>query len=161
MRFKLTKELCYLAGLTGRFHESERSAVGIKTTNEEIEERFIKIALGLGVDSRKIVIEENESSKHIYFYHSKISRMIREILKERSALPKRRRELAIEFIAGTFDASGHRTREKVTIGKLEKSDELLLELMGVHTVSSKILNIGTFFSLIKGKSVISVSLEPI
>ena len=157
MRFKFTKELCYIAGLASRTHEPERSQVGIMTSNDELMERFIKYAMKLGVDSKKIMIEEQDTTKHIYFYHSKLARIIQEVLKQRSALPKKGRELAVAFIAGTFDAGGHMMRDKITIKRLDKGDELLLELMGIHTVNSKILNIGDFFRLIKGHSIIAES----
>lgn len=155
MRFKLTSELCYLAGLAGRSRESERSAVGISTQNEKIGDRFINYSIKLGVDPRKILMEEKGTFKHIYYYHSKLSRMIREVLKERAQLARKNRELAIAFIAGTFDANGHVIGNKVTIRRLEKGDELLLELMGVHTVNAKILNIGDFFRLIKSESTLA------
>ena len=155
MRFKPTTELCYLAGLAGHFREPERSQVGILTQNDEIEERFVKYSLKLGVEPKKIIIKEEGSFRHIYFYHSKIARMISEIMKERTTLPKKRGNLAVAFIAGTFDANGHTTRNMITIRRLERSDELLLELMGIHSVNSKILNIKSFVSLIKTQSVMA------
>ncbi len=158
MRFKPTGELCYLAGLSGRTREAEASQVGIVTQNDEIEERFIKCALKLGVDPKKIVIQEKETFRHIFFYHSKLAKMIREVLKERTALPRKRGWLAVFFIAGTFDANGHISRNVVTIRRLERSDELLLELMGIHTVNAKVLNISAFSSLVRGKSVLADAL---
>lgn len=155
MRFKPTAELCYLAGLAGRSREPEQSQVGILTQNEEIEQRFIKYALKLGVDSRKIMIEEQGSFKHIYFYHSKLARMIRDVLKERTTLPRKKGELANAFIAGTFDANGHIIRNMITMRRLERADDLLLELMGVHSVNSKILNIKSFLALINKYSLLA------
>ena len=153
MRFKLSPELCYISGLAGRSGESERSAVGIRTQSDEIEERFIKYAMALGVDSKKILIEEQGSFKHIYFYHSKLARMIREILKDKTRLA-RNRALAAEFLAGTFDSSGHIRGGTVTIGRLDKGDELLLELLGIHTASFKVLNIKQFMELISSASIL-------
>ena len=155
MRFKPNIELCYLAGLTAHARQAERSQIGILTQNEEIEERFIKYALKLGVDTKKIMIEEQGTFRHIYFYHSKLAKLIREVLKERTSLPRRRRELAIAFLAGMFDSSGHVRNEKITIGRMEKADELLLELMGIHSVTFKIMNIQEFLSLIKGESILA------
>jgi hypothetical protein len=155
MRFRPTAELCYLAGLAGRTHEPENSQVGIVTQNEEIEQRFIEYALKLGVDPTKIMVVEEDSFKHIYFYHSKLAKMIREVLKERATLASKRGGLAAAFIAGTFDAGGHMIRNMVTIRRMERADELLLERMGIHSVNSKILNIREFFSLIKDQSILS------
>jgi hypothetical protein len=135
--------------------EPDRSQVGILTQNEEIEQRFIKYALNLGVDPRKIMIEEKASFRHIYFYHSKLAKMIREVMKERTTLAKKHGGLANAFIAGTFDANGHIIRNMVTIRRLERGDELLLELMGIHNVNSKILNIKTFLALINDSSLLA------
>ena len=155
MRFKPTPELCYVAGLAGKSNEPERSMIGIRTQDDEIEERFIKYAIKLGVDTRKIMIEEQGSFKHVYFYHSKLAKMIREVMKERASLPKKKGDLAQAFVAGTFDANGHVTPNSITIRKLEKSDELLLELLGVHTVNGRVLSIRALLSVISGSSLLS------
>lgn len=159
MRFKPTPELCYLAGLAGRSYEPELSMVGIRTQNDAIEERFVKFLMGLGVDSKKIMIEQDGTFRHIYVFHSKLAKMIREIMKERTSLAKKRGELAVAFLAGLFDANGHVAKTTITIRKLEKGDELLLELLGVHSVGSKILSISKFLALIGKRSIISESIS--
>ncbi|MCL5239164.1 MAG: hypothetical protein M1286_01675 [Candidatus Marsarchaeota archaeon] len=159
MRFKPTPELCYLAGLAGRSNEPERSIVGIRTQNDAIEERFIKYLLGQGVDTKKIMVVEDGNFRHIYAYHSKLARMIREILDKRAELARKRGDLAASFLAGLFDANGHVTGNVITIRKIEKSDELLLELLGVHTVNAKILNIRSFLSLIGKKSLLAAGIS--
>ncbi len=159
MRFKPTPELCYLAGLTGRSREPEQSMVGILTQNEEIEQRFVKYALKLGADTKKIMIEEQGTFRHVYMYHSKIAKMIREIMRERVSLAGKKGSLAVAFLAGTFDANGHVVNGKVTLRRLEKSDELLLERMGVHSVNSKIMNIGRFLELIKDQSLLASAIR--
>ncbi|MDE1874361.1 MAG: hypothetical protein KGI04_04585 [Candidatus Micrarchaeota archaeon] len=154
MRFKPTPELCYLAGLAAKSGETERSAVGIRTQNDEIEERFIKYALALGVDTKKIIIEEQDSFRHVYFYHSKLSRMIRDVMKERTTLPRKKGDLAVSFVAGMFDANGHVFSTGITIRKLDRSDELVLELLGIHTVGGRILNIRDFVKLLGKRSLL-------
>lgn len=155
MRFRPTIELCYMAGLTGKSNETERSKVAINTQSDEIAERFVKYALRLGVDPTKIVIEEKESFKSLFFYHSKLAKKIREVMKERTTLPRKSIDLAAAFVAGSFDANGHITSTTITMRRLERSDELLLELLGIHNVGSRILNISSFMSLIKNQSVLS------
>jgi hypothetical protein len=160
MRFKPTPELCYLAGLAGRSNEPEQSIVGVRTQNEEIEQRFVQYAIKLGTDTKKILIEESEGGfRHVYTYNSKLAKMIREIMKERASLARKRGNLAAAFIAGTFDANGHVSNGALTIRKLEKGDELLLELLGVHSVNSKIMNIRGFLSLIKKDSILADSVK--
>lgn len=155
MRFRLTPELCYLAGLAGRSNEPERSMVGIRTQNDTIEERFIKYLLAQGVDTKKIMVEQDGTFRHIYVYHSKLARQMREIMEKRSMLAKKKDGMAAAFLAGLFDSNGHVTRDTITIRKLERSDELLLELLGVHTVNSKILSIRSFLKLIDDRSALA------
>jgi hypothetical protein len=159
MRFKLTRELCYLAGLAGHSREPERSQVGIVTQDYEIEERFIKYAIALGVDTKKIMIEDRGGSRHVYFFHSKIARMIREIMNERSTLQHKKGGMAVAFLAGTFDANGHVANGVLSFRRLDKGDELLLELMGIHSVNSRIMNIRGFIPLIKKDSILAGRLK--
>lgn len=83
MRFKPTRELCYLAGVMDNYRADEKSYVGIRTKNGETVERFVRYAVALGVDTRKIMIEQAGETQHAYFYHSKIARMIRDTLGRR------------------------------------------------------------------------------
>jgi len=159
MRFKLTKDLCYLAGLAGMSHEPEKSMVGIKTSQDELAERFIACALKQGVNPQKIVIEQQDVVKHVYFFHSKLARMIKEILGERELLPKKGRDLAAAYISGMFDASGHCVKGSVYFRRVERRDDLMLELMGVHTRNGKVINAKHFVEIIKEQSTLAKRLQ--
>ncbi len=152
MRFRLTQELCYFAGLVGRQHWPERSRLGIRTSNKLVEERFVEYAMKLGVEPNKILISDEGDAELMYFYHSKISRMVREVMEMRPELAGKGRGLAEAFVAGTFDANGHMLAVTVSIRGLQSSDELLLARMGIHTVHGKVLNIRDFMRLEKGIS---------
>ncbi len=52
MKLKLNSDLCYIAGLTSSSSE-KNNAVGIVTSIDAIEEKFVKIAIGLGVEPRQ------------------------------------------------------------------------------------------------------------
>lgn len=153
MRFKLTAELCYFVGLSKGNHEPERSRLGFKTIYDELAEAFIQKAMALGVQPNKMMIEKQEDYTHIYFYHSKLARIVREVLDEREALPKKNIELAISFAAGLFDSSGHTANGHVFIRRMDKRDALTLELMGIHTSGSgKVINARHFLDMIKQQS---------
>ena len=154
MRAKLTPEICYIAGMLSKTRQGERSMVGINTTIDGVIENFVSFALKLGVDTKKIMIEDEEGVKHVYFYHSKLARQAREIIEKETRLFKFKNELSSSFIAGMFDASGNVGRERVFIKNLTKHDQLVLQNLGVHTDGYSIRNIKSFFALISAYSII-------
>lgn len=153
MKVKLTPELCYLAGLVGKGRE-EGGAVGIKTRNDEITERFVKLALELGIDTKKVLIEEREGLRHVYFYHSKLAKQLREIRDKETVLFKYRNLLAANYVAGIFDANGHFRGNRITLNGLNPKDNLMLQNLGIHTTGRVVLNIKNFISLINEYSVL-------
>lgn len=157
MRFKPTRELCYLAGVMDNYRADEKSYVGLRTKNGETVERFVKYAVTLGVDTRKIMIEQAGETQHAYFYHSKVARMIRDTLEKRTTLPRRNRELAACLVAGMFDSKGRITDRGVYLGRLDRADALMLENMGIRTRETRILNISVFLPMIKKESVLAGS----
>jgi hypothetical protein len=159
MRFKPTRELCYLAGVMDNWRADEKSYVGLRTKNGEIVERFVKYAVALGVDTRKIMIEQAGETQHAYFYHSRIARMIRDTLEKKTTLPGRNRELATCLAAGMFDSKGRVTDRGVYIGRLDRGDALMLENLGVRTSGTRILTIGVFLELVRKESVLAGSVH--
>jgi len=159
MRFKPTRELCYLAGVMDNWRADEKSYVGVRTKSDETVERFVKYAVTLGVDTRKIMIEQIGETQHAYFYHSKIARMIRETLEKRTTLPRRNRELAVCLVAGMFDSKGRVTDRGVYLGRLDRADALMLENLGVRTKETRILTIGVFLEMIRKESVLAGSVH--
>lgn len=154
MKFKLQPELCYLAGLTSSGSE-KNNAVGIVTSIDAIEEKFVKIAIGLGVEPSKIAFEETDTGRHVYFFHSMIARRLRRISSRSSRFFRMRNELAASYIAGVLDGSGHVERGSVSIRKLSASDRLVLEQMGIHAVNGRVMNISALVDFIGGRSIVA------
>jgi hypothetical protein len=159
MRFKPTRELCWLAGVMDNYRADEKSYVGIRTKRDEVVERFVKYAVELGASTQKIMIEQSGETQHAYFYHSKIARMIRDTLEKRTTLPRRNRELAACLVAGMFDSKGHITDRGVYLGRLDRADALMLENLDVRTREGRILTIGVFLELIRKESVLAGSVH--
>ncbi len=157
MRFKLTTELCYFAGLAKGNREID-SRIGFKTTYDQLAELFVQRAIALGVQPTKMMIEQQENYTHVYFYHSKLSRQIREVLEMRESLSKRGIDKAVSYAAGLFDSSGHAYAGKVYIRRMDKRDELLLEFIGVHTRGGRVINPRSFLELISGMSFLAKGL---
>ncbi|MGI0141918.1 MAG: hypothetical protein ACREBF_04715 [Candidatus Micrarchaeales archaeon] len=154
MSTRLTPELCYIAGIVSKSRQSEKSMVGINTTIDNVIENFVEISLKLGVDTKKIMIEDVEGVKHVYFYHSKLAKQIREIVEKETRIFKYKNEFSSSYIAGMFDASGKIRNGKLLISGLDKSDQLVLQNLGVHTMGERISNITQFVSLVKGHSIL-------
>lgn len=154
MKIKLTPTLCYLAGIQSRFNE-ESGAVGIKTNIDAIEQHFISICLKeLGIEPNRILINEDGGIRHIFFYHSKLKRQLKQIMDNQNKLFRLPTNETRSYIAGIFDGSGYTKDGYLFIHKISRSDELLLESLTVHIKGTKILSIKTFLSIIKGYSIL-------
>ncbi|MEM0142961.1 MAG: hypothetical protein QXL94_03275, partial [Candidatus Parvarchaeum sp.] len=89
MKLKLSRQLCYFAGLQSRF-KTENGEVGIKTNKQSLEENFVSVSLNeFKIPPNKILVEINENgSRHIYFYHSKINKELKQIIKSQTSIFK-------------------------------------------------------------------------
>ncbi|MDE1833804.1 MAG: hypothetical protein KGH64_00540 [Candidatus Micrarchaeota archaeon] len=155
MKAKLTPDICYLAGLVSKSKGKEKSEVVINTGIDEIEQRFIEIAVKeLEIDPTKIVIEQSESRKYVKFYHSRVSKMLKDIAAREVYLFKKKDDLAASYIAGMFDSAGHIRGAAPTISPLTPTDAFMLENLGIHTRGNEVINITNFILLVKGRSII-------
>lgn len=144
-----------MAGLQSKSKE-ERSAVGISTGVNDIGQKFIEISIKeLGIQPNRIIIDEiGGDMQHIYFYHSRIYRKIKEVVDKSDKIFKRRNELSREYVAGMFDAAGHKDRQGLYIKKIEPRDAIMLQNLEIYTKGNRIMNISNFIELIKGSSVL-------
>ncbi len=154
MKLKLTPDVCYVAGLLSQSKE-ERTAVGIVTGKGEIEQRFISIALKeFEIKPEKIVIKEDGPNRHVYFYHSRIAKQLREIIDRENYIFKAKNDFAKSYLAGIFDAAGHVHKEGLKIKGLRPKDELMLSNLGIHSNRGRILNPSILLAFIRGRSII-------
>ncbi len=158
MKLKLNPDVCYLAGITSSSKE-KKNAVGIFTSISAIEERFVKIAIGLGIEPNKIIVEETKRGRHIYFFHSIVARMLKKINEKSSRLFKKKNELAASYVAGLFDGNAHAGKSSVSIKNLSTSDRLVLEQMGIHMINERVMNVSALLELVREKSVIAEQLS--
>ena len=161
MKIKLEPYICYLAGLQSSSSE-ERNSIGIFTSNEELEEKFIDIALKkLKIKPNKILIEEKGRIHHVYFYHSKLGGQLRSISDKCNILFKLPTEQSRSYLAGMFDSSGRVSENTVYINHLTVPEIVMLQNLGVQTSGSKrIRNITFFLELVKGYSIMAEGILP-
>ncbi len=154
MKIKLTPTLCYLAGIQSRFKE-ENGAVGIITSIDAIEQHFIEICLKkLKLEPNKLLIESDGNTRHIFFYHSKLNKQLKQISENQTKLFRFPTYEARSYIAGIFDGSGYVKDGHIFIQKVSRGDEVLLENLTVHMKGTRVMSINTFISIINGYSVL-------
>ncbi len=146
MRIRLNNEICYMAGLVSK-NGLQGSAVGITTSRSDIEKRFIDTAKKLGIEPSRLRLEEGRKSRRIFFYHSKLARLFREIRNREVKIFRSRNDFSSNYIAGIFDANGNVARMR--INGMSNADELMLENLGIHTENKQIMNVKDFVALIK------------
>lgn len=144
-----------MAGLQSKSNE-ERSAVGVSTGLDSIEQKFIEIAINdLGIKPNRIVIEEiGGGMRHVLFYHSRVCKQLKDICESSEKIFKRRNELASAYVAGMFDAAGHKDSQGLYMKKIEPKDAILLQNLEIYTKGNRIMNMTSFMTLIKGFSLL-------
>ncbi len=154
MKAKLTPSLCYMAGLQSKSNE-ERSAVGVSTGMDDIGQKFIEISIKeLGIQPNRIIIDDiGGGMQHIYFYHSRICKRLKEIVDSSDKIFRRRNEFASAYVAGMFDAAGHKDRQGLYIKKIEPRDAIMLQNLEIYTRGNRIMNMSSFLELIKKFSI--------
>ncbi len=151
---KLTPSICYIAGLVSKSAKKEKNSVGIETTISEIEQRFIEIAIKeLKIEPTKILIDEAQGHRHIYFYHSRVAKQLSAIYTREIHAFKKRDNLSASYVAGMFDCAGRIRSGTVSINQILPSDALMLQNLGIYTRGNDIQNIGDFLSFIKDESI--------
>ena len=151
MKTKLTPNICYLAGIQSKWTGANNS-VGVTTVNKETEQRFVEIAVNdLGVPAEKIHVTEANGRYTTYFFHSRTAKMLEKIKREKLAIFKNKKDLVGWYVAGMIDAAGKLTGSGLQL-KIESSDALLLENMGIHTSGQTISNLRDLIEMLGSKS---------
>ena len=154
MKAKLTPSICYMAGLYSKASKKQKNFVSITTSIDALQERFVEIAVkDLEIEPNKILLGQ-VSEKSAGFYHSRVAKHLLDIANRETYLFKTANELARNYLAGIFDASGHISQTGVEIRHITPKDAMMLENLGIHSKGDRILNIGRFIALIDGSSII-------
>ena len=153
---KLTPAVCYVAGLQCNSHE-EHSAVGVHTSNTAIEQKFIEISVNeLGIPPNRIIIREaGERMRHIYFYHSRICRRLKEVVNSSEKIFKRKNLFSASYIAGMFDATGHVDGRGLYLNRIGPREAILLQNLDIYTKGGRLINPSSFLLLVRGSSILA------
>jgi hypothetical protein len=150
-KLKLNPRVSYILGL---YSYNKGRAIGIVTTNNEIVSIFVKTVMDeFKIEPNKILIEGEENETKVYFYNSKIKKLMDNALGRRDRLFKYRNAYSASYFAGIFDVTGGRDPKGLFMKDLDKLDVQLLEFLNFHTETrgskTYIMNENTFASFIK------------
>ncbi len=150
-KLKLNPKVSYILGL---YSYNKVKGVGIVTTNNEIISIFVKTVLDeFKIEPNKILIEQEEKAITVYFYNSKIKKLMNNALERRDKLFKYRNAYSANYFAGIFDVIGGRDPKGLYLRDLDNRDAQLLEFLNFHTEArgskTYIMNENTFASFIK------------
>ncbi len=154
MKIRLNKAICYFAGMQSKWR-GEDNSLGICSSNAELVQKFVEIAIKeFGEEAEKIKVSDNCA----YFYNSRLSKQIKKVIDKRAKLFREPSENALSYIAGMLDSSGKLTEKGIYI-KLDHTDELMLENLGIHTKQGYVMNLSKFIMLIKPYSLLLSSIR--
>ena len=154
MKTKLTSHMCYMAGLYSKAAKQEKNFVSVNTSIEELKDRFVELSVKeLGILPNKIIFGR-VSERSVGFYHSRVAKQLIDITNRETYIFKVPNELSSSYVAGMFDASGHFSAGGLEIRHVTPKDAMMLENLSIHTKGDKVLNIGRFMELIKGRSIV-------
>ena len=156
LKIKLTPAVCYVAGLQCNSHE-EHSAVGVHTSNKEIEQKFIEISVNeLDIPPNRIIIREaGARMRHIYFYHSRICRRLKDVVNSSEKIFKRKNLFTASYIAGMFDATGHTDDRGLYLKRIGPREAILLQNLDIYTRGGRLTNPKAFLLLVRGSSILA------
>ena len=154
MKTKLEPHICYMAGLLSKSF-GKSNEICIATSIDGIEKKFLDICVKrLKIDPSRIVIDERETHRRIYFYDSRLYKELKRIIEREDIIFKRRNEFSSSYVAGMFDAGGKVREGSLMIAGMTIKDQLTLENLGVHIRKDRIVSISSFITLIQGSSVL-------
>ncbi len=154
-KLRLTPKTSYMLGM---YVQGTRERIGVTSKSEEVIERFVKLAMDeFGIESDHILFEQNDGATTAFFYNSKLKRRFDKALERRERLFKYRNEYSGNYIAGMFDVSGGKDRFGLYFRRLEPTDALILEKLGVHTTGRarvRVTHAGELITLIREYSLV-------
>ena len=132
MKIKLTPELSYIIGLWRKCRSFE--GLGVRG-RKEILEVFSKEAIDNGLTTPDKILSDE---KRVYFYHTTYRKFFQEVEKNQFERFKYLNDYSASYLAGMFDSAGGIDEKGiVSMGKMNKEDEMLLLRLGFKTRRNK------------------------
>jgi len=157
-RLKINPRIAYFLGLFeyNYSYNLNEPIIGIMSRKKEIVEEFISIAINeLEIEPNKIIVEHAKEFDKIYFYNSKLKKLIKRVLERKMHIFKYKNEYSANYLKGIYDAAGGIDKKGVYLLNLKNDDMLVMENLGFHTMQngskSYLINKNTFLEFIKTK----------
>ena len=162
-RLEINPDVSYLLAIH-KCNKGKESSISVSTENDEILERFVRIAIyGLGIESNKILIEKQGEKTIATIYNSKLRKLLDSALERREKIFKYKNDYSANYFAGLFDCNGGVGRNSLYIKGIDKLDGILLERIGFHTTTNKencyIKNSNQFIMFIEPYSIMLKSIN--
>lgn len=148
-KLPMSPDMSYMLGVSRI--SKEEPAVSVMSRNDEVVERFVRIALSqLDVAPEKIMFEEEDGLKRAMFFNSKAKKLMTKALEEREHLFKYKNDYSGSYFAGLFDARGHGSKKGIMTGTRDMVDIIVLERLGFRvSKAGRVQNANDYLKFIK------------
>jgi hypothetical protein len=134
-KLSLNPDVSYMLGIYNC--NSRRDSVCISTSNNEMVERFVKIAvLNLGMKPEYISVVKDGDIIEAKINSPKLKKLLEKALESRDRAFKYKNEYSASYFAGVFDYNGAIDRRGIFLRRGSAYDAVLLERLGFHTATS-------------------------
>ncbi len=134
-KIKLNPDICYLLGAHSCSKCSDNSSVEMSSKDESSLERFIKIAIGLGIEPNKLLVSKSQRPTlyTVKFYNSKMRKFIDTSMERSEHIFRYANIYTANYFAGMFDACGGADERGIYLYGPGKRNIMLIEKFGFHT----------------------------
>jgi len=134
-KLTISPDTSYMLGIYSC--NSNYDNISLSTSNEEMIERFVKIALfNLDVKMENMNIVDEDKYFQATIRNSKVKKLLDNALKIRDKIFKYKNEYSASYFAGIFDCNGAIDRNGIFLKRMGNYDVVLLERIGFHTKTS-------------------------
>ncbi len=136
---------------------SDNSSIEMSSNDESFLERFIKIAIGMGIEPSKLLVSKSHKPTlyTIKFYNSKIRKFMDRSLDRSEHILKHPNAYTANYLAGIFDSCGGVDEKGIYMYSPGERNIMLMERLGFHTSNMtklRIRNSESFIAFIREHS---------
>lgn len=131
-KLSITPDVSYMLGIYNC--NSRKNSIYVSSSNNELVERFVKIAvLNLGVNLDYVHVVKEEDYIEATINNSKLKKLFDKALETRDRAFKYKNEYSASYFAGMFDCKGAVDRKGLFMSGISAYDAVILERIGFHT----------------------------
>lgn len=134
-KLPMSPDISYMLGIY-RCNSSYKN-IYLRTTDERIAERFVKIAV-MELDTKKDAVSITADGRItiVKIDNSKLKKLLDKALDGRDRIFRYKNEYSAGYFAAMFDCKGAIDRKGIFLGGTNSYDRIILERIGFHTKTS-------------------------